>query len=127
MLKVLLVDDDDGFRETLNDWLESKKYQVTIAKDGFEGLKALANEIPDVLITDIVMPNKDGIELLFDINKKYKGFPCKVIAMSGGGRVIDQQMTENMLEIAQDIGVDIIIKKPFKLALLEEHLKAILS
>ena len=127
MLKVLLVDDDDDFRETLNDWLESKNYRVTLAKDGYEGFRALLNDMPDILITDIVMPKKDGIELLFEITNKFKGFPCKVIAMSGGGRVIDQQMTDNMLEVAKDVGVDIIIKKPFKLALLDEHLKALLA
>ncbi len=80
---VLVVEDDDQHRLFLSELLKSEGYQVDLAKDGYEADKALKAQHYDLLLTDIVMPEKEGIELIFEVQKSYPNLP--IIGMSGGG------------------------------------------
>ena len=82
---ILLVDDDSGFRESVRDILDIGGYQVIEAEDGKEALPIIEKEKLDLVITDILMPEIEGIELYTKIEKIRPDL--KIIGMSGGGRL----------------------------------------
>ena len=104
---VLVIDDDEGVVATLEWLLESEGYQVAIARDGTEGLVAYGKTVPDLVITDIIMPNETGIAVITSIKRINPA--AKIIAISGGGRIGNM----NFLEVAKEIGASTIITKPF--------------
>ena len=67
MEKVLVIDDDSLVRDTIVRILERKGYQVLVASDGVRGLRMFCSEQPDLVITDIIMPEKEGIETIREI------------------------------------------------------------
>ena len=107
MHKILLVDDEQLIREGLQRILELKGYEVTIAKDGKEAIEALGKYKPDMIITDIIMPERDGIEVILFARKQHPD--VKIVAISGGGRINAQ----DHLEIAKQLGVNNTLTKPF--------------
>jgi DNA-binding response OmpR family regulator len=109
-IMVLIVDDDEMVRKMLVGFLSSPQFCVATAVDGNDALAYLGNNTVDLVITDLVMPNREGIETIFEIKKSANR--CPIIAISGGGR------TGNMdyLELAQKIGADKTIEKPFRKA-----------
>ena len=107
MKKILLVDDDDGFREALKDSLKDMGYFVFEASNGLQGLKMLENTTIDLLISDIVMPEEDGIGLL--IKTKHLNPKLKIIMISGGGKMVD----DKYLHGSKLLGADGVLKKPF--------------
>ena len=84
MAHIVVVENDAAFRQMLVDLLKQDGYQVTSAGDGVEAIKLLARVQADVIITDILMPNMDGIELMMELSRQDNHTP--VIAMSGGRR-----------------------------------------
>lgn len=106
MLKVLVIDDEALVRATLRDMLEEAGCAVAEAADGNAGIALLETEQPDVIFTDILMPNKEGIETINEIRKL--GKDIRIVAMSGGGA------TGNMtfLEYAKAVGADRALQKP---------------
>ena len=105
---ILVIDDDIDIREMLQRMLTIEGYKVLIASDGVEGV-ALHKENPvDLIITDIIMPNKEGISVIQDL--KLKTPDLKIIAISGGGRV----SPANWLELAEAFGADHTLVKPFE-------------
>ena len=84
-INILLVDDDNMFRLSLRDLIEEKGYPVSEAADGEEALRQLEARDFDLVITDILMPDSDGFELLQYLNKRPK--PVKVIVITGGGLI----------------------------------------
>ncbi len=62
--KILLVEDDPNFGTVLKDYLSLNDYNVTLAKDGFEGLIMFKNDDYDLCILDVMMPRKDGFSLV---------------------------------------------------------------
>ncbi|GAA3915525.1 response regulator transcription factor [Litoribacillus peritrichatus] len=127
MAKILLVDDDPEFNSSLKQCLEFSGHDVITAFDGKQGLELFQQEQPDVLITDIIMPEIDGLELILKLATKTEtndyAFPCKVIAISGGGRFAG----DNYLDCADAIGVDAIIAKPLSLIELDNTIKSLLG
>jgi len=81
MPKALIVDDEDSYRIILRDFLEQKGYEVEEASNGIEAVALFSRNPPDILILDIFMPEKDGIETLIELRKKHP--EAKVIAISG--------------------------------------------
>jgi CheY-like chemotaxis protein len=79
--RVLVVDDDPTFRETMKALLESREYEVLGAEDGFAGLAALRDSLPDVILSDLKMPNMNGFEYLSIVRHRFPRLP--VIAISG--------------------------------------------
>ena len=84
MGNILIIDDDPSIRTVFKRYLEKKGYSVTVAVDGNEGLDAVAEKTPDLIITDIMMPEKDGLEVVLSLHKDHPNLP--VIAISGGMR-----------------------------------------
>jgi CheY-like chemotaxis protein len=108
MKKILVVDDDAAIRDTLFGILKESGYKVSCARNGKEALKKIAEEVPDLVVIDIIMPEKEGIETIFELRKKYVGI--KIIAMSGGGMI----SAKGYLEIAEKVGVKYTLTKPFE-------------
>ena len=79
--RILIVEDDPNLREMAGRLLESKGYEVLGAEDGFEGLTALKRSLPDVIISDLRMPNMNGFEFLSVVRRRFPAIP--VIAISG--------------------------------------------
>jgi CheY-like chemotaxis protein len=107
MQRILLVDDDDALRKMLGLNLAMMGYAVTEATNGKEALAAQKSEPADLILTDLVMPEKEGIETIGELRKKYPA--AKIIAMSGGGRV----SAADYLKVAKMMGADFALAKPF--------------
>jgi len=114
--KILIVDDDIKLLNTLKVKLEENGYQVITAENGFEGLKKVEKETPDLVITDVVMPEKDGAELIFDLQKDFPNI--KMIAMTGTG----QGAQAYLQSITSHSKVQYAFEKPFEM---DELLRAV--
>jgi CheY-like chemotaxis protein len=108
MAHILLIDDDEQFRAMLAQMLSLDHHQVTLAIDGEEGLRLAAQVKPDLIITDILMPHKDGIETIMALAEAGSTIP--IIAISGGRRTISAEFN---LKSATLIGVKATLAKPF--------------
>lgn len=108
MPRILLIEDDDAIRELVTLMLTQAGHTVTGAANGNEGLAKFRVGAFDLLITDLVMPEKEGIEVLREIQGKDKGL--KTIAMSGGGKFGG---ADTYLRLASLLGAKTIISKPF--------------
>lgn len=106
-VSILLVDDDEQFRVMLSEALIGEGFLVREASDGFQGLKHYAEQPTDLVITDLVMPEKEGLEMIVEI--KQLDSEVKIIAMSGGGRGSSQ----NYLKMAKAFGAQLVLAKPF--------------
>src|SRR5690348_15772000 len=82
---VLVIDDEAVVRQSLETLLETYGFQVALARDGAQGLAAFRRIAPDLVLTDIVMPNQDGIETILTMRRERPA--AKIIAMSGRGSV----------------------------------------
>jgi CheY-like chemotaxis protein len=107
MTRILVIEDDDDVRDLLRQILERSGYEVEEASDGVEGIKRYREKQSDLIITDIIMPRKEGIETITDLRIEFPD--VKVIAISGGGRL----GPEPYLEVAKGFGANRIIMKPF--------------
>ena len=122
MTRILVVDDEESVREMLTQMLEPAGYDVIEAGNGVEACDA-CKELPvDLIITDIVMPEKNGIDLIMDVKNKFPNTP--VIAISGGGGITGRF---DYLEIAKLVGAKNILKKPFSMADLRSVVNNILK
>ena len=83
MARILIIDDEPQIRSMLKLMLERDGYEVVEAPDGIEGIKAYRQKPADLIITDLIMPNKDGIGMIIELKKEFPD--VKIIAMSGGG------------------------------------------
>jgi DNA-binding response OmpR family regulator len=110
MPKILVVEDDQQFRNVLIQLFKRENYEVSGCIDGSDAIKMLKNETFDVIITDIIMPNKDGMALIVELRRDQPNM--HIIAISGGGRDIDPL---NPLKIAEKVGAEFTFTKPFKL------------
>ena len=110
MAKILIVEDDQQMREMLKQYLESEEYEVIDSHDGSEAVKILRETNVDLIITDIIMPEIDGVGLIRNLRREYPNL--NIIAISGGSRHIDPQ---NPLKIVEKLGVTHTFTKPFKL------------
>jgi DNA-binding response OmpR family regulator len=110
--QILLVDDDTPFREMLSAALCKRGHVVVSAKDGTEGLSLFAEMTFDLVITDIIMPDMEGIGMMLEMRRKMPG--QQVLAISGGGRIA----AESFLEAARRLGARVVLEKPFNIAAL---------
>lgn len=104
----MIIDDEPAVRKTLRTYFERAGYQVAEAGDGRTGLRLHGVASADVIITDIFMPDFDGIETIRELRRVAPG--VKVIVVSGG----DSTGTLNMLEDAKLLGADRAFHKPLK-------------
>ncbi len=106
MYRILIIDDDAPMRAMLRETFVLNGYQVETAANGLEAEPLYNRNEYDVIITDIVMPEKDGIEVILDLIRKKRG--SRVIAISGGGRV----NATDYLVTADKFGVAATFQKP---------------
>lgn len=104
--KLLIVDDEVLFTQAMASLFTHEGFEVTVANNGKEAIASLSRQLPDVIITDILMPESDGIELLFHLKSNSNKVP--VIAISGGGRI----NAINYLKMAERFGAAVSLNKP---------------
>jgi len=106
MSTIMIIDDNEDFRQTLKELLEAEGYAVVEAADGRKGIDLYRKAPVDLVVTDIIMPNKEGIETIVELRRDYPG--VKIFAISGGGR----SLPELYLMAAQSWGALQSFKKP---------------
>jgi DNA-binding response OmpR family regulator len=104
---VLLIDDDADLLLTLSAAFRARGYATLTAGDGRAAMKLLEPTPPHLVVTDILMPDQEGIATIMALRKRPR--PPKIIAMSGGGRIGGS----NLLEWALNLGADAALAKPF--------------
>ncbi len=107
MSAILVIDDDASVREVVSEMLRLEGHDVTIAENGREATAMLADRDFDLVITDLIMPEKEGIETISEIRRTDSRIP--IVAISGGGRL----GPGDYLETARYIGADATLAKPF--------------
>ena len=108
MRKVLIIDDEPYILLMLKKMLEKEGYEVDLASNGKDGMELFEKEAADLVITDIIMPDKEGLEIILEMKKQRPDL--KIIAISGGGRI----SPESYLECAAHFGASRVFQKPFK-------------
>ena len=121
MTRILVIDDEPQVRAMLQQMLEREGYKVVEAEEGGVGIKLYQEHPPDLVITDILMPGKEGIETILALRKAYPG--VKIIAISGGGRMGKL----DVLPIAKSFGAVRTLAKPFEREELLEAVRAVLA
>ncbi|MEN9896806.1 MAG: hypothetical protein RLZZ66_455 [Pseudomonadota bacterium] len=122
MAKILVIDDEDQLRDLLQKLLTRDGHEICIAHDGQEGVANFFQFKPDLVITDIIMPNKDGIEVITELHHMHPKLP--IIVISGGRRAIAAGFNLDSLEM---LGVKGILQKPFTHQQLQEIVNLALS
>ena len=107
MAHILVIDDEDLMRQMLRDIIEDAGHEVSVASDGRAGLAALQEKPADLVITDILMPEQDGLELIRDLHREHPD--VKILAISGGGTTVKL----DFLPQAQELGAHGALHKPF--------------
>jgi len=105
---VLVVDDEEDICDLLEQWLKPMGHTVLRARSGSEALKLMASSAVQLVVTDILMPEGDGLTVINSVRKTQPN--ARVLAISGGGRYMD---SKEYLKIAQGFGADAAIMKPF--------------
>jgi DNA-binding response OmpR family regulator len=105
--QILLIEDDNCVRELLSQTLVKAGYSVIPAADGEEGLDLFRTNHPDLVITDLIMPQKEGLQMILELRRDNPN--TKVIAMSGGGRYSNT----DYLKLAKKFGARATLTKPF--------------
>lgn len=107
MADIMVIDDDTQALALIRNMLETAGHSVTAVSSGGIALKTFNSFQTDIVVTDIVMPDIDGLEVIVQIKKNNPS--TKVIAVSGGGRVV----RADFLSMAKSVGADVILRKPF--------------
>ena len=119
-MTVLVIDDDPVILELLRVNFEIEGFNVICATDGEEGLQRAHAEHPDVVISDIMMPRRDGLQLLSDLKRDPETEDLPVILLSAKAQ-------KNEVQQALDLGADDYITKPFDPLELIDRLNAVIS
>jgi len=108
MKSILIIEDNENMLQMMCDLLGRSGYSVITATDGVQGLKAFHAHSPALVITDIIMPDKEGLEVIMELTKQQPR--PKIIAVSGGG-ILEPQ---TYLSLARKLGADHALAKPFR-------------
>jgi DNA-binding response OmpR family regulator len=104
-MRILVIDDDPEIREMLKQLLTPLGHEIDLAVDGQDGMRKYQERIPDLVITDLYMPNQEGVETIIQLRKRCPG--ARIIAMSG-------RFAEGaMLSVARRAGAAVLLQKPF--------------
>jgi len=121
MASILLIEDDAPVRRIISMMLEKEGHEVSEAADGELGIQIYRERSIDLVITDIIMPNKEGLEMIKELKKEYPD--VKIIAISGGGKIEGR----HYLKLAKKFGVDLTFEKPFNWQKLIESVNEIIG
>ena len=118
MPSILIIDDEEDVRDALRTVLERAGYQVRVASNGNEALALQREQPAQLVITDIIMPEKDGVRTIKEMRQEFPGL--RIIAISGGGGVEPLAYkpgaitTTAYLAAAKEVGADRVFTKPFE-------------
>jgi len=115
---VVIADDDPAIRKLLSDILRTAGYHVLEAANGKQAADHIRREHVDLLVTDLIMPDQEGIETIQEVRKQFPSL--RIMAMSGG-------IGEHFLNIARKLGADHIIRKPFEIGTIREAIRGLLA
>lgn len=118
--RILVIDDDPQIRKLFKRKLSSEGYDIREASNGKEGYRLYCREFPDLVITDIVMPEKEGIEMITDLKREFSD--VKIIAISGGGK----GSPDGYLLVAKHLGVERTFTKPVEWSELIDAVRVLL-
>lgn len=119
-MRILLIDDDANIRGILAEMLTTAGYEVVEASNGKEGVK-LYRDVPfDLVVTDLLMPEKDGLEVVMELRKDFP--QVKIITLSGGGAY-----GNSSLETSKALGAARTLRKPFREDQLLEAVREVLE
>ena len=121
MAQLLVIDDDELVRNTLASMLSSAGHTVATAVDGRAGTRAAATAAYDVILVDILMPEKEGIETIIELRRRQPAI--KLVAISGGGRTD----SVDFLDLAKQLGADAALRKPIAKKRLVETVDGLLN
>ena len=107
MANILVADDEELARFTIREILEAEGHRVIEATNGAEAIQLFKQMPTDVIITDIIMPEKEGIETIIELKRDYPA--VKIIAISGGGEIV----RKNFFQAAELFGASVTLEKPF--------------
>ena len=107
MKKILLIDDEEAVRRIVGEILKRGGYEVHCAEDGRSGLELVKHQSFDLLITDLLMPERDGLETIMALRRQHA--PLKIMVISGCG----QSLGGEYMKIAEHLGADLTLAKPF--------------
>jgi CheY-like chemotaxis protein len=117
-LSILVADDEKEIRFLLREWLTMAGHSVVLVGSGAEACAAIQRQSFDLAITDMLMPDGDGIDVITEFRKTNPG--ARVLAMSGGGRYIDGR---DYLDLAKGLGAVAVVLKPFRWADLRQAIE----
>lgn len=118
--KILIVDDDPNILLSLEFLLRKNNYQVYIARNGMEALSAIEQELPDIVLLDVMMPDLDGYEVCEFIRKNETYAHAKVIFISARSK-------ESDIEKGYEMGADLYVVKPFSTRTLLEKITELVA
>ena len=121
MAHMLVIDDEDLVRQMLRDIIEDAGHEVSVASDGKAGLEVLEEKQADLVITDILMPEQDGLELIRALHRDHPD--VKIIAISGGGATVKLTFPPE----AQELGAHDALHKPFERSELLVKIRGVLE
>ncbi len=119
--RLLIIDDQDEVRRFLRRAAESLGYEVQTAGNGKDGVERCQEWEPDAVLTDIFMPERDGLETIRELRKRMPGI--RIVAMSGGGNMGHM----DILRTAKMMGAARVLAKPFNRGTLADTLDAVLG
>jgi DNA-binding response OmpR family regulator len=120
-MRVLIVDDDEQIRVLLQQMMEWAGFDVLVAENGKIAMQMQSRQPADLVITDLIMPEQEGLETISRLKKDYAGI--KIIAISGGGRI----GPEAYLPAALELGADLVFSKPFDVQEVVDSVKELLG
>ena len=106
-MRILVIDDDEQMRVLLRQVMEWSGFTVDDAENGRKGMQIQRRQPVDLVITDLIMPEQEGLETISLLKKEFPA--VKIVAISGGGRI----GPEAYLPAARELGADLVFSKPF--------------
>ncbi len=120
--KILLIEDDPTLRFAVSEFLRSEEFDCRDVSSGQEGMELLSEWEPDLIITDLLMPGKDGLQVITEVRELGQAIP--ILVMTGGGVTIT---SSPLLDIASTFGANATVLKPFTNSQLLEKIKLLLE
>lgn len=120
-MRILIIDDDEQIRELLRKIMELNEFEVMEAENGRIGMQLHRQAPADLVITDLIMPEQEGLETISSMRRADRDL--KIIAISGGG----QMGPEAYLPAALELGADRVFSKPFDLNEIVQTVKELLD
>ncbi len=122
MAKIIIIDDDEAMRSMLHEAMSDLGHEIVETASSDDAMKAFRKDVTSLIITDIVMPDKNGIDLIMELKRECP--EAKIIAMSGGGGI---EGRFDYLAIAKLVGAGTVLKKPFTIKELRERVSHVLG